>query len=213
MRRKASDDKRPLRLEWIEAGSLAENPDNWRRHPEGQTSALKAVMSEVGWAGALLYNETTSRLIDGHARKAAVAPTDLVPVLVGRWSPEQEMKILATLDPLAAMALPDADALETLLAEIDLDGAEYTDLSATLERLVELGERIDEMPAAGDEDEGDAGERKRGPRTMRFVCGQFTFDVPRQAYDTWLSAVEGKAGTDPDQVIKELKRRLRLGAG
>jgi hypothetical protein len=61
----------PLRLEWIEAGSLAENPLNWRRHPDAQVKALKDVIGDpsIGWAGACLYNERTGRLIDGHARK------------------------------------------------------------------------------------------------------------------------------------------------
>ncbi len=129
---------RPLHLQWIEAGSLADNPDNWRRHPKGQMKALKTILaSDVGWAGALLFNETTGRLIDGHARKDAVDPKAVVPVLVGRWTPEQEMKILATLDPLGAMAMPDTDALESLLADVDLDGKGMEELSALLDDLVE----------------------------------------------------------------------------
>ncbi len=127
--------KRPLRLEWIEAGSLADNPANWRRHPEGQTAALKAMLDDVGWAGALLYNEQTKRLIDGHARKDAVPPGTIVPVLVGRWDEDAERRILATLDPLAAMATPDGDALEILLAEVDLP----EDLEAVMDAMLSGG--------------------------------------------------------------------------
>ena len=100
---KKKQNNHPLRLEWVQAGSLADNPNNWRKHPDGQMSALKNVISDpdIGWAGACLYNERTKRLIDGHARKSAVDAKTLVPVLVGSWSDAAEKKILLTLDPLA----------------------------------------------------------------------------------------------------------------
>src|SRR5260370_40602406 len=59
----------PLRLEWRSPSELAENPANWRRHPDAQLAALSDVIAEVGWAGAGLYNERTGRLIDGHLRR------------------------------------------------------------------------------------------------------------------------------------------------
>ena len=123
-----------LRLEYIEAGSLAENPANWRTHPQGQTDALKELIGDpdIGWAGACLYNERTKRLIDGHARKNAVAPETLVPVLIGDWSEEAEKKILLTLDPLAGMAVADTAALESLLAEVNLDEAGLAGLYESL---------------------------------------------------------------------------------
>src|SRR5262245_38800219 len=95
----------PLRLEWADPATLAEHPKNWRRHPDAQLGALSDVLAEVGWAGALLYNERTGRLIDGHARRkvAQAQGADRVPVLVGSWDEETEAKILATLDPVGAM--------------------------------------------------------------------------------------------------------------
>src|SRR5262245_17079512 len=101
--------KSRLRLEWVEAGSLTPNPQNWRRHPEGQMSALRGLIAdrEVGWAGALLYNERTQRLIDGHGRQKIVDPKTLVPVLIGSWSEAAEKRILLTLDPIAGMAVAD----------------------------------------------------------------------------------------------------------
>lgn len=71
-----------FRLEYVDAATLAENPANWRTHPAAQISALNDVIAEVGWAGALLYNERTKRLIDGHARKnlAGTVKSDRRPV-------------------------------------------------------------------------------------------------------------------------------------
>ena len=119
----------PLRLEWVEAESLDDNPRNWRRHPEKQMAALRDVIAEVGWAGALLYNEATGRLLDGHARKKLGGK---VPVLIGSWTEEQERTILTTLDPLAAMAEADGQVLDALLREVDSDSENIQAMLADL---------------------------------------------------------------------------------
>lgn len=113
----------PLRLEWRSPAELAENPRNWKNHPPQQVQALADVIAEVGWAGACLFNERTGRLIDGHARRkvAIEQGCERVPVLVGDWSEADEAKILATLDPLSAMAEADAGKLAALLADVRTD--------------------------------------------------------------------------------------------
>jgi DNA modification methylase len=123
-------DQLPLRLEWLAAETLSDNPSNWRRHPGKQLTALKDVLAEVGWAGALLYNERSKRLIDGHARKKV--SSGKVPVLVGSWSEEQERKILATLDPLAAMAEADTGVLAALLKQVETESDAVRELLANL---------------------------------------------------------------------------------
>ncbi len=123
-----------MRLEWVVAKSLTPNPRNWRRHPADQVAALNESIGDVGWAGALLYNETTKRLIDGHARRDNADPNELVPVLIGRWTEDQERRILVTLDPMTAMALPDPAALATLLEEVKFDGDALTKLAEDLAR-------------------------------------------------------------------------------
>ena len=103
---------------------------------------------EIGWAGALLFNETTGHLIDGHARKEAVDPETLVPVLIGKWSAEAERQILLTLDPITGMAEADGEALRALLEETSVQTA---GLQGVLDGLwAELG-------ASGGAGEGGAG--------------------------------------------------------
>lgn len=114
-------DKKRLRLVYIDPAELNENPANWRRHPESQKQALADVIAEVGWAGAALYNERTKRLIDGHARKELFEGRGKIPVLIGSWTEEQERKILATLDPIAALATADPAALDALLKAVSTD--------------------------------------------------------------------------------------------
>lgn len=125
----------PLRLEWRTPGELEENPSNWRKHPEAQVQGLEAVIADVGWAGALLYNEATGRLIDGHARKklpAELAVDGKIPVLVGSWTEDQERLILATLDPLAGMAEADIVALAELLEGVQSDDERIASLLASI---------------------------------------------------------------------------------
>jgi len=135
-----------LRLEWIEAGSLGENPLNWRKHPPEQLQSLQDLLQdpEIGWAGACLFNERTGRLIDGHARKAVVDPKTPLPVLVGSWSEEAEKKILATLDPVGAMATGDAAMYAKLVEQVDAQSLWVRDLIQATQN---------QLSAAGDGDE------------------------------------------------------------
>ena len=145
-------DESTLRLEWMSPAELADNPANWRTHPDAQVAALTDVISEVGWAGACLYNERTGRLIDGHARKklAHAQGTEKIPVLIGSWDEATEKKILATLDPLAALAEADKGKLDALLREVET-GSEA--LSAMLAKLAEDAGVIppDFQPVGADE--------------------------------------------------------------
>jgi hypothetical protein len=125
-------EKQSLRLEWHNREELEDNPKNWRQHPSAQLLALRDIIAEVGWAGALLYNERTGRLIDGHARKKVAKKGEKVPVLVGSWTEEEERKILLTLDPIGSMAAADRTALDELIASVRFESPA---LGAVLEQL------------------------------------------------------------------------------
>ena len=103
-------------LRTVRASELIPNPKNWRRHPITQRSALAAALSEIGYADALIaYVDDADRLvlIDGHLR-AATTPDTEVPVLVTDLDEHEAAKLMATLDPLAAMAETDFDQLKAL---------------------------------------------------------------------------------------------------
>jgi len=140
---------------------LLANPLNWRVHPQMQQEALAGVLSEVGWVQQVIVNQRTGHLIDGHLRVSLALrrnePT--VPVLYVDLDPEEEALILATLDPLAAMATADAEKLDELLRDVrtgeaavqamlaDLADAEgiYLDEPPSLDELAEqYGEHQDE---------------------------------------------------------------------
>src|ERR1039457_7014031 len=113
---------RVTELRRVPAGSLLPSPKNWRRHPRAQADALRGPLSEIGYADALLARETPEglQLIDGHLR-AEITPDVEVPVLVLDVTEAEADKLLLSLDPLAAMAEGDADALRALLSQVETD--------------------------------------------------------------------------------------------
>lgn len=105
-------------LRRVRAGDLIPSPKNWRKHPQRQQDALRGVLAEVGDVDALLGRETPAgvMLIDGHLR-AETTPDMDVPVLILDVDEAEADKILATFDPLSAMA--DAGKLDDLLRSVE----------------------------------------------------------------------------------------------
>jgi hypothetical protein len=110
-------------LRRVKASELIPNPKNWRTHPDNQKNALKSILAEIGYADAVLAYETPSglMLVDGHLR-AETTPENLVPVLVLDITPAEADKLLATLDPLAALAHQDTEKLAELFIDLKASG-------------------------------------------------------------------------------------------
>ncbi len=104
---------------------LVANPANWRTHPAAQRNALRGSLGTVGWVQQVLVNQRTGHVVDGHARieEALSRNEPSVPVLYVDLEPEEEALVLATLDPIGAMAERDGEKLEALLAEVTVDDA------------------------------------------------------------------------------------------
>ena len=100
----------------VDADQLLANPTNWRIHPKHQQAALAGVLDNVGWVQRVIVNQRTGHVIDGHLRASlAISRGEQVPVIYVDVDEDEERLILATLDPLAAMAATDAEMLEDLL--------------------------------------------------------------------------------------------------
>ena len=106
-------------LRRVPASELIPNPKNWRTHPDEQQAALRGVLAEVGYADALIARETPEglMLVDGHLR-AETTPDATVPVLVLDIDEAEADLMLATLDPLAAMAGRDDGRFSELLSMV-----------------------------------------------------------------------------------------------
>ena len=128
-----------------DAEQLLANPQNWRIHPKAQQDALAAVLSEVGWVQNVIVNQRTGFVVDGHARVAlAISRGEKVPVVYVDLDEAEEKLILATIDPLSAMAGTDKDLLAGLMEDIHTGSAE---LQAMLD---EMAQKNGIVPAVDD---------------------------------------------------------------
>ena len=121
-------------LRKVRASELLPNPRNWRKHPEAQSNALRGALSEIGYADALIAYETPNglMLIDGHLR-AETTPDMEVPVLITDLDEAEANKLLATLDPLSAMAEADTDILRILRESVDIQSQALKDMILDIE--------------------------------------------------------------------------------
>lgn len=155
----------PLRLEYLDPCHLDAHPLNWKLHPAEQLDAVEQLTNTVGWAGALLFNERTGRLLDGHGRRERFKGKGPVPVLVGRWSEEEEREILRYLDPTGWMAKTDGRALGLLDAAPRLDAALSSPALAQLAQAVrESAELLADAPSVDQVEPDPATRPTRRPR-------------------------------------------------
>lgn len=95
---------------------LIANPKNWRRHPVHQKEVLDEVLSTVGWVQEVIVNKDTGLIVDGHLRvELAISKGESeIPVKYVSLSAKEEATILATIDPIAALAETDKNAIQEL---------------------------------------------------------------------------------------------------
>jgi len=113
---------------------LKANPKNWRKHPQAQQNALAGVLDAVGWVAPVIFNRQTGHLIDGHLRLelAVKRKEKTLPVSVVDLSPDEEAMILATFDPIAAMAEADKVMMADLLKSIETENEAVAELVRSL---------------------------------------------------------------------------------
>jgi DNA modification methylase len=133
-------------LRQVKASELLPNPKNWRTHPTEQADALRGVLSEIGYADALIAYETPNglMLIDGHLR-AETTPDMEVPVLITDLNEEEAGMLLLTLDPLASMAEANEDMLRMLQESVEIENQALQDMIAGINSLDDITDLIDSI--------------------------------------------------------------------
>lgn len=161
----------------LDRADLVPNDRNWRTHPEAQREALRGVLAEVGIADAVLarpLGDGRYELIDGHLRHEELP--DKVPTLILDLDEAEGDKLLATLDPLAAMAEADSTRLDELLREVQ------TGSQAVADMLTELAE---DAGIVDKETEPESSTEEINPDEFSMQCKcprcGFEFDPPEQA--------------------------------
>lgn len=123
------------------ASEFVAHPLNWRIHPKAQSDALEAVLEQVGWVQAVIESANSGYVLDGHDRIAlALRQGDETPIpfIAVDVAEQEELIILATFDPLGAMAVADKAQLDALLRDITTDSAAIQAMLAGLAESVGL---------------------------------------------------------------------------
>jgi len=108
-------------LRRVKAEKLVPHPKNWRIHGDNQKSAIRGLLTEIGYADACIARELpdgTLQLLDGHMR-AGLSPKQKVPVLIVDLTDEEAEKLVLTLDPISTLAESDPEKLAELAAEVE----------------------------------------------------------------------------------------------
>jgi transposase len=145
----------------VVASELVPHPLNWRTHPAEQRDAMRGLFAELGFARSLLaYEMEDGRLglIDGHLRQELL-PDEVVTVEVLDLTPAEVAKLLATLDPVSALAGADAEKLDALLREVQ------TADPAVAEMLDQLAQEHGVVPV----DDGPAEQTELNPTTFAVI--------------------------------------------
>ena len=113
---------------------LLANPANWRIHPKEQQDALAAALTDVGFIEAVIVNTVTQHVVDGHLRVAlAISHREpKVPVSYVTLTEAEERLVLATKDPIGAMAATDKAQLTALTATLQLDNEALKNMLGSL---------------------------------------------------------------------------------
>lgn len=129
---------------------LLANPLNFRIHPKPQQEALAGVLDQVGWVQDVIVNRTTGHVVDGHLRVSLALGRgeSSVPVVYVELDDHEEKLILATIDPIAAMAATDAEKLDELLRDV---AADSTAVQAMLSDLAESAGILSDKPPVADD--------------------------------------------------------------
>jgi hypothetical protein len=190
-------------LRYEKASELKANPKNWRTHGDRQKLAMNGLLSEIGFAGAVIARELEDgslMLIDGHLRQETAGDQE-VPVLVLDVDEQEADRLLLTFDPLKEMASTDYAALESLLSEVKTNESHVADLFEKLQDTIPQPEDFEDV-----EDEDVDYQDMDGIRMIQL----FLSDSAREGFFMQADALSSVYETDnmTDTITEAMRREL-----
>lgn len=167
------------------ADSFLAHEMNARRHPGKQRDALRGSLNSLGWIAPVVVSAKTGKMLDGHARIEEALSRDeamLVPYVEVEVSEDEERLILATLDPISALASYDKEALDALLHETSTGDAALQQLLSDLAEAQGLMPPVGSGEGLGEGAAGTATDRPRASLADRFIVPPFSVLDARQGY-------------------------------
>lgn len=143
------------------ASQFTAHPNNWRKHPQRQRSAVRGSLDSLGWVDVVIENKTTGHVVDGHERiwNALKNGDAEVPYIEVELTEAEEAQALLSLDAIAALAETDGDNVQALLEQVQTDNADVmkflTDFAAESGLVDYLGGEVTEDKEKADKVKGN----------------------------------------------------------
>lgn len=127
------------------ADQFLAHPKNARIHPVYQREVMKSALDTVGFVAPVIEAKS-GYLLDGHERvwQGLQNKNAPIPFVVVDVDEDEEAYVLATFDPITALANYDAELLDGLLREVNSDNEHVQKMLAEL--AAEAGLYVDETP-------------------------------------------------------------------
>jgi ParB family chromosome partitioning protein len=200
-----------LKIEYLAIDQIREYERNAREHSQVQVDQIVASIEEFGFTNPVLIDKSNV-LIAGHGRLAAADQMGLeeVPAIRLGDLTEKQAKALRIADnQLALNASWDLDLLSSELSELDDQEFDLELLGFDEDFLRGL---LPDDPESDFSDGQGEGESSAGDDQSEVVLiiGPYKLKVDRRKWDAWETQVRAKVGFDPDDVAREIERRLGL---
>jgi hypothetical protein len=169
-------------FDMVDPRRLTAHPLNFREHPGFQGEALRGSLTVLGWVKGVVVNRRTGRVIDGHLRveDAIAAGESVVPVCYVDLDEGEEPTALAYLDPVAALAVYNAERSSALLRSLG---------SINDERLARHLENVRNRSGATDLENEVAKEEDAKAKEI-----VFRIQVPPSTFELWNTTIAGFEG-------------------
>lgn len=103
------------------ADQFTAHPRNPKIHPAFQREVIKSLLGDIGWVTGVIESKNSGYLLDGHERVWAALDEgdgEPIPYTVVDVTEDEELKILATLDPSGYLAQQHGEVLKELMADM-----------------------------------------------------------------------------------------------
>ena len=140
-------------LKVVTQEELIPNEHNWRTHSAAQATALRRMLTDVGFVNPILTIRSGKKykIVDGHLR-AGVAEKEKVPIVVLDLTEEEARKVLATIDPITEMASSDGEEYHKLIDSFSKEMKDFLDETLSQSSYWNLGFSKADVPSSEDTD-------------------------------------------------------------
>ena len=179
--------------------SVIPHPRNAREHPAEQRAAMDESLGRLGWIDTVIVNVRTKHVLDGHERQQeALDRGETVPILWVDVPEEEEAFVLATFDPIAAMAKYNPERLDGLLEDAGIRTESLAAMLSDELALLTGPPELDDLDDLADEYTPPPPSPDVGPEWLHLEVG-------KELVGLW---TEHRAGfqSDPDALRALLER-------